>query len=199
MGVDPFLAADDVVDHDHPQVVALARRLRSGDPVETARRSFEWVRDEVRHSGDARAETSTCSASSVLLARTGWCFAKSHLLVALLRANGLRAGFGYQRLSLDGSGAPFTLHGLVAVELPGVGWYRCDPRGDKPGIATAFTPPVERLAFTPSLRGEWDDPTPWAEPWPEVVACLTRNHGWAAVLARLPDRARAPSAAFWPA
>ncbi|WP_338430147.1 transglutaminase domain-containing protein [Synechococcus elongatus] len=33
--------------------------------------------------------------------RTGYCYAKSHLLVALLRACSIPAGFCYQRLSFD--------------------------------------------------------------------------------------------------
>nr|WP_269749949.1 transglutaminase family protein [Polyangium fumosum] len=80
----------------------------------------------------------TCTASEVLRHRTGFCYAKSHLLAALLRANGLPAGFCYQRLA-HGSG--YCLHGFNAVELPGIGWYRIDARGNKPGIDAAFDPP----------------------------------------------------------
>jgi len=38
----------------------------------------------------------TCSASEVLREGTGICFAKSHLLAALLRAVGIPAGLCYQ-------------------------------------------------------------------------------------------------------
>ena len=83
----------------------------------------------------------TCRASDVLAARTGFCYAKSHLLAALLRANGIPAALCYQRLSIDGQGPPFCLHGLNAVHLPEHGWYRIDARGNKPGVDAQFTPP----------------------------------------------------------
>src|SRR5437867_9797512 len=96
-----------------------------------------------------------CAASEVLRARTGFCYAKSHLLVALLRANGVPAGLCYQRLALDETGSAFCLHGLAAVWLPAVGWYRIDPRGNKPGVDAQLAPPVERLAFAARLPGEY--------------------------------------------
>ena len=102
------LEATPIVDWDRPEVLALARALAEGrdDPVAVARRCFEWVRDEIKHSGDHRLDPVTCSASQVLRHGTGFCYAKSHLLAALLRANAIPAGFCYQRLSIDGAGPP---------------------------------------------------------------------------------------------
>lgn len=185
--MDEFLAAGAWIDADHPDIVALARRLRAPDETQTARQCFEWVRDEVRHSGDFEADVTTCRASDVLRERTGWCYAKAHLLAALLRANGIPAALCYQRLSLEGGGAPFTLHGLVAVHLPAHGWYRIDPRGNRPGVDARFEPPRERLAFVPFEPGESDLPGRHAEPLPAVVACLTAHQGWRAARANLPD------------
>src|SRR5215510_1892197 len=115
-----FLESTDVIDWRHPDVLARARTLRHGssDPVDTARRSFEWVRDEIKHSADYCLIPVTCSASEVLRHGSGYCYAKSHLLAALLRANGLPAGFCYQRLSLDPDARAFCLHGFNAVLLP---------------------------------------------------------------------------------
>ena len=106
------------------QVVALAHRLSAGQPteVDVARVCFEWVRDNVLHTADHGLPEVTCAASEVLSAGTGFCYAKSHLLAALLRANGIPAGFAYQRLSLDAEGSAFCLHGLNAVWLTGYGW-----------------------------------------------------------------------------
>lgn len=186
--MDPFLTPNRWVDSDHPSVVALAAQLAQDakDDTDFARRAFEWVRDEVRHAGDARASPTTCRASDALRERQGWCFAKAHLLAALLRARGIPAALMYQRLALDAAATRFTLHGLVAAQLPGVGWYRMDPRGNKPGVDAQFTPPVERLAFELG-PGETDVPGRHAEPLPSVTACLTTHATWDAVLAHLPD------------
>lgn len=182
-----FLAASEWIDHDHPGIREAAARLRRADRVETARACFEFVRDEIRHAGDHRASPTTCRASDVLRERQGWCFAKAHLLAALLRANGIPAALCYQRLSLNDDGTPYTLHGMVALELPGHGWYRVDPRGNKPGIDARFQPPIERLAFTPRVAGERDLPHRYDAPLPEVVRCLTTRATWEEVRADLPD------------
>ena len=184
-----FLASTDVVDWYHADVRTLAWCLAGGvdDPVEVARRCFDWVRDEIRHSVDFGDTTVTCTASEVLTHRTGFCYAKSHLLAALLRANGIPAGFCYQRLSIDGVGPPFSLHGLNAVHLPAFGWYRIDPRGDKPGVDALFSPPQERLAFPTELSGEATLPEIWPEPLPVVIKTLRRHRSVGDVCANLPD------------
>jgi transglutaminase-like putative cysteine protease len=184
-----YLEVNEIIDWHHPAVRAQAKVLaQEGDPVqEVARRCFEWVRDEIRHSVDFRLNPVTCTASDVLRHRTGFCYAKTHLLAALLRANGIPAGFGYQRLSIDGSGPPFCLHGFNALHLEGVGWYRVDARGNRPGIETRFTPPREVLAFEPRLEGE----RTWAEiyptPLPVVVEALQRCQTYDELMAVLPD------------
>jgi len=184
-----FLASTDVVDWYHADVRTLAWYLAGGegDSVEVARRCFEWVRDEIRHSVDAGDTTLTCAASDVLTHRTGFCYAKSHLLAALLRANGIPAGFCYQRLSIDGAGPPFCLHGFNAVLLSDYGWYRADPRGNKTGVDAQFTPPHEQLAFQNQLSGEALLPEIHAEPLPVVIDSLRRTAFVADVLKNLPD------------
>jgi transglutaminase-like putative cysteine protease len=155
--------------------------------VAVARRCFEWVRDEIKHSVDYGLMPVTCAAFDVLREGSGFCYAKSHLLAALLRANGVPVGFCYQRLSVNGAGAPYCLHGLNAVWLPDVGWYRIDPRGNRNEIDAQYVPPVERLAFSVSAPGEADLPEIWAEPLPIVVEAL-RTHLTTDSLSRnLPD------------
>lgn len=189
-----FLHPTTEIDADHPAIAAQAAALAAGheSPADIAAACFAWVRDEIPHTADLGEGPVPCRASDVLAARTGFCFAKSHLLAALLRANGIPAALCYQRLSIDDSGPPFTLHGMVSVLLPGIGWYRCDPRGnrvggDKPGITTLFAPPVEHLAYIPALPGEADLPALHADPLPQVIAALNRNATVAALLKDLPD------------
>lgn len=183
-----YLRSTEIIDWQTPAVLERASLIaaRHTEPEEIARACFEWVRDRIKHSGDYRAPVTTCRASEVLREETGWCFAKSHLLAALLRANGLRAGLCYQRLSRD-EGNGFTLHGLVAVHLPDFGWYRIDARGNKPGVDAQFCPPTERLAWSGTAKGEMNFPEIWPDPVPIVVDCLRNNRGWEAMKAALPD------------
>jgi transglutaminase-like putative cysteine protease len=184
-----YLASSPVIDWRTPQVLALALRLRGAleEPPAIARALFEWVRDEIPHTVDAGLEPVSCSASEVLALGTGFCFAKSHLLAALLRANGIPAGLCYQRLSINDRGPPYTLHGFNAVHLPGHGWYRLDPRGNKPGIDAQFTPPQERVAFAIRLPGEHDFASIRAEPLEVVVTALRTHRTRAALCSNLPD------------
>lgn len=184
-----FLAVSEYIDWQQPAVLAQARELAGDviDQVEIARRCFAFVRDEISHSWDYRQNPVTCKASAVLAHATGYCYAKSHLLAALLRANGIPAGLCYQRLSLAGGGAPYCLHGLNAVRLPDYGWCRLDARGNKPGVDAQFCPPVEQLAFTPTASGEVDLPEIWPEPLPVVVRVLTGFATVEEVYANLPD------------
>jgi len=184
-----FLADSEYLDCSHPAVLAKARELAGAvtNPLEIARRCFEFVRDEIRHSWDYRQNPVTCKASAVLAHGTGYCYAKSHLLAALLRANGIPAGLCYQRLSQGDHGAPYCLHGLNAVYLPEHGWYRLDARGNKPGVDAQFCPSLERLAFTVREAAEADLPEIWPEPLPVVIEVLTRSATVEEVFANLPD------------
>jgi transglutaminase-like putative cysteine protease len=189
-----FLASTDVVDWYHADVRTLAWYLAGGesDLVEVARRSFEWVRDEIRHSVDCGDSVVTCTASEVLTQRTGLCYAKSHLLAALLRANGIPTGFCYQRLSQDGVGPPFCLHGLNALWLSAFGWFRVDARGNRPGsgisaVEAKFTPMQENLAFAVRIEGETMLPEILADPRAEVVGALRRFPSVAELCENLPD------------
>jgi len=187
--LEPFLRSTAVVDWTHPSIRSKGLELSAGSAssLATARQCFEWVRDHIRHSSDFRCNPVTCSASEVLAHGTGYCYAKSHLLAALLRATGIPAGFCYQRLSIDDSGAPFSLHGFNAVFLEPFGWYRVDARGNKPGVDAQFRPPDERLAFRPSLPEERTFPEILPDPLPLVVRALRSHSTWDAMLANLPD------------
>ncbi|WP_227425218.1 transglutaminase-like domain-containing protein [Pengzhenrongella sicca] len=167
-----YLAADDVIDADHPAVRDAAATLRAAHPgdVPFARAAFELARDEIRHSCDAADPRVTLRASDVLRDGVGLCFAKSHLLAAMLRAEGVPAGLCYQRLTDDGE--TFVLHGLVAVHLQD-GWHRLDPRGNKPGVDAQFSLTSERLAWPVRVDlGERDYPQVLVAPDRDVVRAL---------------------------
>jgi transglutaminase-like putative cysteine protease len=184
-----FLAPGEFVDCGHRTIVAKAAELAkdAAGEVQVAKRCFEFVRDHIQHSLDFRRNPVTCKASDVLLHGTGYCYAKSHLLAALLRANGIPAGLCYQRLLVDSQGSRLSLHGLNAIYLRDYGWYRVDPRGNKPGVDAQFDPPVERLAFAVAGPGEANLPLVYPEPISVVVKALTDCTTYDQVFHNLPD------------
>jgi transglutaminase-like putative cysteine protease len=187
--MEEYLKASEVIDWQHPEVIDRAQQIAVGieTPEAIAKACFEWVRDEIYHSFDYQMNPVTCRASDVLQHKTGYCFAKSHLLAALLRANQIPAGFCYQRLSIDDQGAPYSLHGFNAIYLPEIGWYRVDVRGNKAGVNAQFTPPQEQLAFKIQFPEEADFPIIVAEPLQIVVEGLRSQTTWDDMLHNLPD------------
>lgn len=185
--VPAWLAASAVVDFGDLQVRRQAQALAQGaaDRVEVARRCFLFVRDAIAHSFDIGRGPVTCSASEVLRHGHGICYAQSHLLAALLRVNGIPAGFDYQRLADDEGG--FCLHGFTTLHLPQYGWYRVDARGNTNGIDARFCPPQERLAFASDGRGECDYRLNLAEPVPCVIKALQGARDVEALRSSLPS------------
>lgn len=194
-----YLQASCFIDTQHPNIIAKAKQLKGDDAITTAKNCFEFVRDQIQHSMDSKQDGFSCKASDVLANGHGFCYAKSHLLTALLRANGLYAGLCYQRLTLsdfpeEGETLTYCLHGLVAVHLPELpeltssnGWYRIDPRGNKKGVNAQFTPPTEQLAFDIKSIGEKDFFEVFAEPIPSVLDVLTTYSKHQEICSHLPD------------
>ena len=186
-----YLRETELVDYSHAEVKALAQSLagESSSDVEIARRCFEFVRDEVNHSGDVvqKDVKITYKASEVLKRKTGWCYAKSILLAALLRANDIPTGFCYQRLSCSEYVKDvYCLHGLNAIHLEDYGWYRADARGNKEGVNAEFNPPYEKLAFELGEH-EFDIDEIYEDPLPEVVDALKKNSRYEEMIENFPD------------
>ena len=178
--ISEYLKCDAVVDFDHPSVSKLADQLYDESENETdfIRRVYEYVRDRISHSADAGEDSVTCTASEVLGAGHGICFAKSHLLAAILRSKSVPAGFCYQKLILDDETAPVLIyHGLNGVYLREYDkWIRLDARGNKPGVDARFSVDFEQLAFPiRPEKGEADNFVIYPDPDTEVVRTL-RSH-----------------------
>ncbi|WP_211209728.1 transglutaminase-like domain-containing protein [Uliginosibacterium gangwonense] len=189
-----YLLPDPVIDFTHPTIQAKAQELRQygSSPEKLAKACFEFVRDQIAHSWDARQGPLTLRASEVLTTGFGYCYAKSHLLAALLRANGIHAGLCYQRFAVGEHGAPYCLHGLNAILLPNFGWYRVDARGNKAGIDARFAPPTEYLAFALQDAAERDFPAIYAHPLPIIVEALSHHADIFSLHDNLPDMAEMP-------
>lgn len=184
-----YLQENNYVNYSHPSIRSLAQQLSYNlvSDEEIAKRCFEFVRDETRHSGDYKDEVTTCKASEVLEHKTGWCYAKAILLAALLRANGIPTAFCYQRLSCNEyEKGVYCLHGLNAVYLKEYGWYKIDARGNKEGIDAQFDPPIEKLAFIPQPN-EYDITKLYADPLPEVIEALEKNSCYSEMVENFPD------------
>jgi len=184
-----YLASSEWINWQHEAVRSKAMSL-AGQFVtdeDIARACFLFVRDEIKHSWDFQMNPLTCRASEVLEYGTGFCYAKSHLLAALLRANGIPAGLCYQRLTISDDRPPFCLHGLNAVYLKKHAWYRVDARGNKPGVNALFEPPQEQLAFPILVDGEADLPEIWSEPSPDVMSAMRASEDIHVLANSLPD------------
>ena len=89
-----YLKEDEIIDYNNEEISRLADSLyqKSNSEIEYIKSAYEYVRDNISHSADINEDEITCSASEVLKAKHGICFAKSHLLAALLRYKGVPAG-----------------------------------------------------------------------------------------------------------
>lgn len=100
---DKYLQPSTIIDHEDPKIQFAARFLMDrmmreiaddsinvlpDSEMQLARITYEYVRDRISHSWDIQSMIITCRASEVLEKKHGLCYAKSHLLAALLRANG---------------------------------------------------------------------------------------------------------------
>lgn len=172
-----YLELSKEVDFDHLHIKIKAEELfkNAMSDIEKARIAFEFVRDEIAHSWDIQSERVTCNASEALATGEGICYAKSHLLAALLRHEGIPTGFCYQRLVLfedpkDGH----CIHALNAVYIEELDkWIRLDARGNKSEINATFSLYKEQLAFVIDEElGEYDDPIIYARPNEKTLNAL---------------------------
>lgn len=92
--IDKYLIADDVIDYGNSSIKQLAEALfqNAESELDFIKKAYEYVRDNISHSADINEDMITCTASEVLEAGHGICFAKSHLLAALLRCKSVPTG-----------------------------------------------------------------------------------------------------------
>lgn len=118
--INDYLNYDNVIDYKEESVTKLADTLfkEVNSELQFIEVAYEYVRDRVPHSADIKENLLTCSASEVLKAGHGICFAKSHLLAALLRSKSIPTGLCYQKLILDDETDPVLIyHGLNGVYI----------------------------------------------------------------------------------
>lgn len=189
--VDEYLKYDSIIDYDNNAIIELAEALykKADNEFDFIRIAYEFVRDKNSHSADINADIITCSASEVLKAGHGICFAKSHLLAALLRCKAIPTGFCYQKLILDDENFPVLIyHGLNGVYIKDYKkWIRLDARGNKNGVNAQFSIEMEKLAFPiHPERGEIDDFVVYPNPDTKVIEKLTKYNTRTELFSDLP-------------
>ena len=178
--INDYLSELEAIDYSHAYIQQTLLQLHNANAntLTKIQRAFEFVRDEIHHSVDIQSPRVTYKASEVIQYKEGLCYAKSHALAALLRAQSIPTGFCYQRL-LNGTTPAdgYSLHGLNAIYLEDEArWIRLDARGNKPGVQSEFSIHEERLAFSVDpQQGEIDYPTIYAKPHPVIIHTLTTH------------------------
>lgn len=181
-----------VIQFNSPVVQNEIRAIESktSSARERAKLAFEFARDEIHHSFDTKNKEVTISAADAIEKKEGICFAKAHVLATLLRGMGIPAGFCYQRVLRKGTvESGYALHGLNAMYLEGTGWFRLDPRGNKPGVDSQFTTDVEKLAYPIRTElGEVDYPDVFTEPLPSVIKAMEESEDCDALFYNRPEK-----------
>lgn len=190
--INEYLSLSDVIDFDDKNIQIVANQLsaQAKNDVEIAQKAYEFVRDKIPHSFDINGTHVTCQASSVLQRQEGICFAKSHLLAAILRCLKIPTGFCYQRLVFrDEQPDRFILHGLNAIYLNSLNqWVRVDARGNKNGVNAQFCLDKEVLAYPVRVHfAEIDYPTIYHQPNHQVVAALNNSSNFEELIANIPN------------
>jgi transglutaminase-like putative cysteine protease len=175
--IDSYLKPSTYIDYEnsHIQELITSLKLEHLSEIDAIRTVFEYVRDEISHSYDIKNSEVTAKASEVLVKKHGICYAKSHLVSALLRGVGIHSGICYQKLILfDKPEDGYCIHALNTVYITSLNrWIRLDARGNKEGIDAQFSIGNEKLAF--SVReelGETDYRINYSEPHSEIIRTL---------------------------
>lgn len=189
--MDKFLCESKYIDFTASNIQELCSELFRPEmsDIEKAEMAFKYVRDKIPHSFDCKANVVTAKASDVLKYRTGICHAKSNLLAAILRSQGIPTGFCFQYLTLvqDGSRG-YCIHAYNAININNK-WVRVDARGNKPGVKAEFSLDEPVLAF-PAREdyGEYTYNGIYAEPHQETMELLEKADSIEYVYDNLPDK-----------
>lgn len=178
--LDNYLKEDNIINYKSEIIIQLADKLsqETNNDIDYIKKTYEYVRDNISHSADINADILTCSASEVLTEKHGICFAKSHLLAALLRYKSIPTGFCYQKIPLNNEiYSILVYHGLNGVYINDYNkWICLDARGNKEGINTQFSLEESQLAYPICTeRGEENKFVIYPDPDNKIIENLRNN------------------------
>lgn len=161
-----YLAPADVIDSEHPLVVAFARRVAgSGSDREKALRLYYAVRDEIRYDPyNTPMRREAYRASTTIAAGFGFCINKAGVMAAVCRAAGIAARVGYadvrnhmttERLTELMGGDTFHYHGYTQVWLDGR-WVKATPAFNKELTTRFGLKPLDWDGVTDSIYHPFD-------------------------------------------
>ncbi|HPQ70661.1 MAG TPA: transglutaminase-like domain-containing protein [bacterium] len=135
-----YLSAGEFMDFTHPSLTAIRQKALDDSPVETARRLFYFVRDEIRYDPvSPMFMVEDYRASTILERGYGYCVQKAIVLTALARGAGIPCRLCFadivnhrtppDMLKLLGTNL-FTYHGYNELYLNGR-WLKATPAFDR--------------------------------------------------------------------
>lgn len=153
-----FLQETDLIDFSNPGIQGVVAKIKSqakdqNDEIELTKLAYHFVRDEINHAMDDKKfldKKPNLKASEVFENNHAFCFGKSALLAAILRALKIPCGFSDQLLMFDEAISDRKIiHTVNAVYLSSQKkWIRLDARGNKPEDVNAeFGLDEENIAY----------------------------------------------------
>ncbi len=173
-----YLKPSAYIDFEDKRIQDIISTFTQASDINRIKAAFEFVRDQIQHTYDCKSDVVTRKASEVLDKGHGICYAKSHLLAAILRGMGIPSGIGYQKLTLyDKPENGYCIHALNTVYIAEISkWIRLDARGNKEGVDAQFSIETEKLAFP--VRGEYgekDYRINYDQPHPVIIQTLEKH------------------------
>lgn len=190
MNFSVFLEENEYIDFSSSLIIDKAKQLFNNLnlDVEKARVAYEYVRDEIPHSFDIKANIITAKASDVLKYQTGICHAKANLLAALLRTQGIPTGMCFQHITLAADDSlGYCVHCYNAIYVDNH-WIKVDVRGNMNGKNAQFSLDTPILAFPnrPNYN-EFFWPGIYAKPHLDTMKMLDKATSIQDILDNIPD------------
>lgn len=185
-----YLGADEIIDYNNHAIIEQADTLfgAAKDKTDFIRLAYEYVRDNIPHSADIGMSSIPYVASDVLNQKHGVCFAKAHLLAAILRCKDVPSGFCYQKVILnEEQPEKLAYHGISGVYIEELNrWIRLDA-----GTGGEFSLKEEHLVFQiREEKGEKDSYMIYPVPDRNVIECLQRSQSLCILMESPPIKLR---------
>lgn len=133
-GLGPYLEPTEIIDSDHPLVIAKAAELAEGedDLFKVVFNLASWVEENIKYDLNTVTSAASQKGSWVLQNKQGVCDEMTSLFVAMARSLGIPArfvsGISYTNSEevVNAVGSNWAGHGWAEVYFPNIGWVSFD-------------------------------------------------------------------------